>query len=66
MRLSPWLLNICNFLKPTTILKNDLIFFKLSIIIVDGYLWLDEDDYTPVEIGLGFPLLGFFAGHFPG
>lgn len=66
MRLSPWLLNFGNFLKPTTILKKDLILPKPSINIVDGYLWLDEEDYTPIEIGWGFPLLGFFAGRFPG
>lgn len=34
--------------------------------ILDSYLWLDENDYTPVELGKGYCLLGFFAGRFSG
>lgn len=49
--ISPWIHDIGNFRSNLTILKIDLILPKPFVEIVDIYLWLDVDDYTPVEVG---------------
>lgn len=65
-RKSPWLHNNGNFNSDVAILKSDLILPKPIVKVVDNFLWLELDDYTPVELGWGYCLLGFFAGKFPG
>lgn len=65
-RKSPWLHNNGNFNSDVAILKSDLILPKPLVKVVDNYLWLELDDYTPVELGWGYCLLGFFVGKFPG
>lgn len=62
---SPWLQNNGNFGKDVVILNADRVLPKLPINVVNDVLCLDETDYTPVEIGWGFCLLGFFAGRHP-
>lgn len=64
---SPWLQNNGNFDDDNvTILRADRILPKPAVVnVVDDFLCLDETDYTPIEIGWGFCLLGFFAGRFP-
>lgn len=62
---SPWLQNNGNFGKDVVILNADRVLPKLPIHVVNDVLCLEETDYTPVEIGWGFCLLGFFAGRHP-
>lgn len=48
------------------ILNPDRTLPKPKLHIEDDFLCLDEFDYTPIEIGWGYCLLGFFTGRFPG
>lgn len=63
---SPWIQNNDNFKGPFIVSNSDLILPKSQASLKDGILYLDESDYTPIEIGWGFCLLGFFAGKSPG
>lgn len=62
---SPWLHNNDNFDENVTILNADRLLPKPVLHIEDDVLCLDGTDYTAVEIGWGYCLLGFFAGRFP-
>lgn len=63
--ISLWCQNNGNFRSNLTILKSDLILPKPMVKVVDNYLWLDEDDFTPIELGWEYCLFGFFASRFP-
>lgn len=65
-RKSPWLQNKGNFNDKFFIDDSDLILLKHNINLVNDCLCFDESDYTPLERGWGYCLLGFFAGKFPG
>lgn len=65
VRKSPWYHNGKNCKTNVTILKSDLTLPKHNANFVDGFLCLDDIDYTLMELGWGFCLLGFFAGKFP-
>lgn len=55
-----------NFKSNVTILKSNLILPKPNTNLIDGFLCLEDTDYTPVELWWGFCILGFFARKFPG
>lgn len=63
---SPWIANDGNFLEGKKPLNVDLILPKPTVLLTDNVLQLEEADYTPIHLGWGFSLLGFFVGRFPG
>lgn len=65
VRKSPWYHNDRYCKTIVTILKSDLTLPKHNANIVEGFLCLDDTDYTPVELGWGFCLLGFFCRKIP-
>lgn len=64
-RISLWCQNNSNFRSNLTILKSDLIFPKPMVKVVDSYLWLYDDDFTPHRVRVGILLVRFFCRQFP-